>query len=111
MIKGPQIRRLAAGFHYITAITKPQIESLLRQGVIQMELFDEELAEVRPHDGRNGGNADRAVGRRYILRRNPQRTLEMAYSRNDKRASIASKSHKETHIWPASASKRGNGPS
>jgi hypothetical protein len=90
MIKGPQMRELGdAGFHYITAITKPQIESLLRQGVIQMELFDEELAEVIQHDDGDGGDADRAVGWRYILRRNPQRAAEMAYSRNDKRASIA----------------------
>ena len=91
MIKGPQMQELdAAGFHYITAITKPQIESLLRQGVIQMELFDEELAEVFQHDGVEGGEGtDREVRHRYILRRNPQRAAEMVFSRNDKRASIA----------------------
>ena len=78
----------AAGFHYITAITKPQIESLLRQGVIQMELFDEELAEVIPDDSGDGADEDRAVCRRYVLRRNPQRAAEMAFSRNDKRTSV-----------------------
>ena len=47
MIKSNQIEDLTKeGFHYITAITKPQIEKLLRTGVIEMELFDEDLAEV-----------------------------------------------------------------
>src|SRR6476659_3139348 len=47
MIKSQQIADLAKqGFHYITAITKPQIEKLLRTGTFQMELFDQELAEV-----------------------------------------------------------------
>jgi len=78
MIKGPQMKALGdAGFHYITAITKPQIERLLAQGEIQMELFDETLNEVISHDGR-----------RYILRRNPLRAEEMAASREDKRASV-----------------------
>src|SRR5256714_9367589 len=40
MIKGQQIDDLVQhGFHYITAITKPQIEKLLRTGTLQMELF------------------------------------------------------------------------
>ncbi len=32
------------GFHYITAITKPQIETLLKGELIQMGFFDQELA-------------------------------------------------------------------
>jgi len=56
-------------FHYITAITKPQIEKLSREGVFQMGLFEEKLAEV----------ADDGV--RYILRRNPERARELASSR------------------------------
>ncbi len=41
MIKGQQVEDLARqGFHYITAITKPQIDKLLRTGVLQMGLFD-----------------------------------------------------------------------
>jgi hypothetical protein len=37
MIKGPQIKALhEVGFHFITAITKPQIEALLTQGILQM---------------------------------------------------------------------------
>ena len=38
MIKGQQVEDLAKyGFHYITAITKPQIEKLLRTGTFQMD--------------------------------------------------------------------------
>ncbi len=48
MIKTPQITALGEKhFHYITAITKPQIESLLTQGTFQMTLFDEPLAEIK----------------------------------------------------------------
>ena len=36
----------AQGFHYITAITKPRIETLLDGGVRQPGLFDQGLAEV-----------------------------------------------------------------
>lgn len=77
MIKSGQRADLkAAGFHYITAITKPQIEKLLQDGAIQMELFDEKICEVC-HDGR-----------RLILRRNPVRATELSASRQSKRASV-----------------------
>jgi hypothetical protein len=77
MIKAPQIAELgAAGFHYITAITKAQIATLLNTGVIQMSLFDMPLAEVQ------------ADGERYILRRNPVRAAELAASRKDKLAAL-----------------------
>jgi transposase len=70
MLKQAQIDLLSQEqFHYITAITKPQIEKLLSEGVFQMSLFEEKLAEVA-HDGV-----------RYILRRNPERAREMASSR------------------------------
>ena len=47
MIKSGQIEDLSkAGFHYITAITKPQIETLLKTGLLQMALFDDTLCEV-----------------------------------------------------------------
>ena len=81
MIKGPQIEQLQAEkdheFHYITAITKPQIETLLKQGVVQMELFDEHVAEVTTDDGL-----------RYVLRRNPPRAAEMAETRQSKYAAL-----------------------
>src|SRR5438128_9133699 len=78
MIKGQQIEDLAQqGFHYITAITKPQIEKLLRTGTLQMDLFDQELAEVL---------AD--AGIRYVLRRNPVRAQEVRDTRHAKLAKL-----------------------
>src|SRR3989440_5715096 len=67
MIQGQHIADLAPqGFHYITAMTKPQMEKLLQQGTLQMDLFDQELAEVL---------ADEGI--RYVLRRNPVRAQEV----------------------------------
>jgi transposase len=41
MIKSAQVQELQeVGFSYITAITKPQIRSLLKDGAIQLGLFD-----------------------------------------------------------------------
>ena len=42
MIKGPQIEQLSAepyGFHYITAITKPQLETLLKKKIIRTSIM------------------------------------------------------------------------
>lgn len=73
MIKTKQKEALAAnGWSYITAITKAQIGTLLKRGVIQMEMFDERIVEVV--DG----------GARYVLRRNPERAREMTESVDDK---------------------------
>ena len=81
MIKGPQIEELQAKkdheFHYITAITKSQIETLLKHGVVQMELFEEQVAEVITDEGL-----------RYVLRRNPTRADEMADTRQSKYAAL-----------------------
>ena len=78
MIKGPQVEQIQGEkeleLHYITSITKPQIESLLKSGLIQMELFDETIAEV----------VDEQTNIRYVLRRNPQRAAEMAQTRASK---------------------------
>ena len=76
MIKSTQIENLPEGFHYITAITKPQIESLMKRGLIQFGLFDEKVCEVE--EG----------GIRYILRRNPVRVEEMEKSRLSKRRAL-----------------------
>lgn len=57
---------------YITAITKAQIESLVKKGAFQMSLFDEELCEVSWKD------------ERYILRRNPDRAREVKENRDDR---------------------------
>src|SRR5438067_3668521 len=78
MIKGQQVEDLAQhGFHYLTAITKPQIEKLLRTGTLQMDLFDHELAEVL---------ADEGI--RYVLRRNPGRAQEVRHTRRAKLATL-----------------------
>jgi transposase len=80
MIKGPQIKELGQEhFHYITAISKPQIESLLNRKVFPMELFDTALSEV----------ASLPEKVRYILRRNPQRALETQHCRQSKQDSLA----------------------
>jgi transposase len=76
MIKRTQIENLPEGFHYITAITKPQIEGLMKRGLIQFGLFDEKVCEVE--EG----------GIRYILRRNPVRVEEMEKSRLSKRRAL-----------------------
>ena len=59
---------------YITAITKPQIEGLLKSDVLQMSLFDDGLVEV----------ADTVEQVRYVLRRNPVRQNELAASHKSK---------------------------
>ena len=77
MIKDGQIEELSkAGFHYITAITKPQIEKLIAGGVLQMALFDDSLCEVQRENVR------------YVLRRNPARAEEMAASRASKQSRV-----------------------
>ncbi len=63
-------------FHYITAITKPQIKKLLREGVFQMVLFEEKVCEVE------------IDGVRYVLRRNPKRVEELARNRESKLSKI-----------------------
>ena len=85
MLKSGQIEDLVSrGFHYITAITKPQIEALLAAGTFQPELFDQELAEIE---------ADEGV--RYILRRNPIRAEEVRASRRDKLRSLRREMRKQ----------------
>lgn len=77
MIKGPQIEQLnKAGFHYIGALTKPQIEALLVSGLFQMDMFDQTLCEVQ------------AGGLRYVLRRNPARAEQIAETRRDKETAL-----------------------
>ena len=77
MIKSGQIEDLSqAGFHYITAINKPQIDTLIEARLIQMGLFAAEICEVERE------------GVRYVLRRNPIRAEQMAASRADKQATV-----------------------
>jgi len=73
MIKTAQILYLSEEkYHYITAITKPEIETLLKKNIIQMGLFDERVCEIQHDDIR------------YIYRRNPMRAMEIEENRNGK---------------------------
>lgn len=81
MIKRPQQADLKERhMHYITALTKPQVEGLLKRDIIQMELFDQSLAEVN----------DQEIGKRYVLRRNPQRAEEIRHNRQEKKTYLQS---------------------
>ena len=87
MIKGQQIEALAnQGCHDITAITKPQIANLLRTGTLQMDLFDQEVAEVLA-----------AEGIRYVLRRNPVRAQEVRDTRHATLATLQAQVAKQNH--------------
>jgi transposase len=77
MIKSGQIKNLKKyGFHYITAITKAQIETLIKKDIVQYTLFDDQLIEIEYENVR------------YFLRRNPVRAEEIAKSRSSKQKSI-----------------------
>jgi transposase len=49
-----------AKFRYVTALTDPQVRAMLKQGKLQLELFEDKPAEVEME------------GKRYVLRCNPQ---------------------------------------
>jgi len=77
MIKSGQISDLEKhGFHYITSLTKKQIETLVQKKVMQYELFDDSLHET----------VEGSV--RYIARRNPVRAQEIQENREDKQRSV-----------------------
>ncbi len=68
---------LKAQFHFVTALTKPQIQKLLADQVLQLEFFEEQVHEVLGEDGR-----------RYVLRRNPVRQEELKQAREQKRQGL-----------------------
>ena len=82
MIKSAQIEALNDEvFHYITAITKPEINALVKKGVLQMDLFDQKLAEVLIRE-----EGDKVI--RYVMRRNPERVREIAERRQSKKETV-----------------------
>lgn len=84
MIKAKQRAHLhEEGFQYITGLTKPQINTLLKENTITMELFDQKVCEVQ------------ANGQRYLLRRNPMRARECEQNRQDKLQRIRIMTEKE----------------
>jgi hypothetical protein len=66
-----------AQFHFVTALTKPQIQKLLADKVLQLELFEEKVHEVLGEDGR-----------RFVLRRNPVRQAEVQRAREQKQQAL-----------------------
>lgn len=66
-----------AEFHFVTALTKPQIQKLLAEKVLQLEFFEEQVHEVLSEDGR-----------RFVLRRNPARQEELQRTREQKRHTL-----------------------
>jgi len=76
--KGKEAINAKDGFHYITALTDPQIRKLLKKGVFQTDLFHEKLVEV-------GGEQ----GKRYILRRCELRQRKEQHRREDKLARLS----------------------
>lgn len=74
MIKSQQIAKLnEEGMHYITAITKPQIQRLLKEKVFQIGMFEDNVGEVITEEGI-----------RYVLRMNPVRAWQMKKARQEK---------------------------
>jgi transposase len=72
MLKSIPLENLGKeNYRYITSISKPQIEGMLKKGVFQLELFADELCEIE----------DTGQGIRYILRRNPARAEEIGRNR------------------------------
>lgn len=67
MIRGPQQQQVQqAALHYISALHKNEIQTLLKNGHLQMEFFDNNVHETKLPDGR-----------RLITRCNPQRREEL----------------------------------
>lgn len=80
MIKSTQIDELTSDkfkWNYLTTITKAQIQTLLDKNILQLELFDTDIIEVK-------GEGDV----RYILRKNPIRSKEIKANRASKIASV-----------------------
>jgi transposase len=65
-----------AKFKYITALTDPQIRKLIKQSVIQSDLFDEQVVEVEHQD------------KRLVLRCNPATQRKERHRREDKLAQL-----------------------
>ena len=68
-----------AKFHYVTALTDPQIRALLAKQCLQLELFEDKPAEVE------------LEGKRYVLRCNPQTQARERARRADQWARVQAK--------------------
>lgn len=80
MVKSKGIKALhEAHLRYITALTDPQIRSLLGQKILQLELFSEQLCEVE------------GDGVRYVLRKNEKEAARERHRLEDKLKKLAGK--------------------
>lgn len=87
MIRSPQQKQVQeAGLHYISALHKNEIETLLKSGQLQMSLFDNPIHETKLEDGR-----------RLITRCNPQRREELAQSHQGFKARMQAWVEKANH--------------
>ena len=112
MIKSAQMKEINdENYYYITTVTKPQIESLVKKNKLQIGLFDDKLFEVEMEmeiedtkdtdtdaGQKDAGNAGAGKDKgkvskkiRYILRRNPYRAEEMKINRRSKIKTIEKK--------------------
>lgn len=76
MIKTSQIDEIISDHYkwdYLTTITKGQIKTLIKKGVLQLSLFEDEIIEV------TGENDER-----YILRKNKYRAQEISLNRDER---------------------------
>jgi transposase len=76
MIKSCQIEEIISEqykWDYLTTITKGQIKTLIKKGILQLSLFEDEIIEIE------GENKER-----YILRKNKYRAQEMSENRNQR---------------------------
>ena len=73
MVKKPQKELLKSkSYNFISAITRAQIQKLIKEGTFQLGLFENELVDIEEGEDR------------YILRRNPIRKKEIQDNREDK---------------------------
>lgn len=92
MLKKAQIEEInELSWNYITALTKPQVEKLLEEDVIQLGLFQEELCEVE------------CENRRLILRCNPVRKEEVRRGRQERIEKVLTEGKKLTEKLKTSA--------
>src|SRR6516165_3266001 len=95
MVKSQGIQALqAANLQYITALTDPQIRSLLGRKILQLELFSEQICEVE------------GDGVRYVLRKNESEAAREQHRLEDKLEKLVGKiatrnEHKNRHfgVW------------
>ena len=76
MLKGPQLKAIGDQAEHITALTTPQIRTLINKQVFALEMFQDKAYAVHHEE------------LRYILRRNPVRQHEIAENRKNKKKAI-----------------------